>query len=83
MIVAPLQLRAEISATSGFVSPDEIRLRFSGATSSVYRREVPQYGTLLREPASLANSVESTRPGQFNGARIEQVMRHLERRAAE
>ena len=83
MFDAPLQVRAEASATSGFVSPNEIRLRFSGAMSSMYRQAVPQYGALLREPASLANSAESERLGQFKGARIEQVMRHLERRAAE
>lgn len=30
-----------------FVSPDEIRSRFSQAMSDMYRLEVPQYGTLL------------------------------------
>ena len=29
------------------VAPDAIRSRFSGAMSEMYRREVPQYGTLL------------------------------------
>ncbi|KQT85291.1 VOC family protein [Aurantimonas sp. Leaf443] len=32
---------------SPFVSPDEIRTRFSQAMSLMYRDEVPQYGTLL------------------------------------
>ena len=30
-----------------FVSPDEIRTRFSRAMSDMYREEVPQYGTLM------------------------------------
>src|SRR5690606_17791856 len=30
-----------------FISPDEIRSRFSHALSDMYRAEVPQYGTLL------------------------------------
>ncbi len=30
-----------------FVSPDEIRSRFSRAMSDMYREEVPQYGTLM------------------------------------
>ena len=33
--------------SSQFVSPDEIRTRFSQAMSDMYRLEVPQYGTLL------------------------------------
>lgn len=33
--------------SSQFVSPDEIRTRFSQAMSDMYRHEVPQYGTLL------------------------------------
>lgn len=33
--------------SSAFVSPDEIRSRFSRAMSDMYRSEVPQYGTLL------------------------------------
>lgn len=33
-------------ATPRFVSPDEIRVAFSRAMSDMYRREVPQYGTL-------------------------------------
>ncbi len=32
---------------STFVSPDEIRTRFSRAMSDMYRAEVPQYGTLM------------------------------------
>jgi len=30
-----------------FISPDEIRTRFSGVMSDMYRAEVPQYGALL------------------------------------
>ncbi|KAL9572632.1 hypothetical protein ACKAV7_003233 [Fusarium commune] len=30
------------------VSPDAIRAMFASALSSMYRREVPQYGTLLK-----------------------------------
>ncbi|NPC58338.1 2-oxoadipate dioxygenase/decarboxylase HglS [Caenimonas soli] len=56
-----------------FVTSDEIRTSFSGAMSGMYRREVPQYGTLLdlvaevnaaallRERALLANPAESAR----------------------
>lgn len=33
---------------TNFVSPDEIRARFSQAMSQMYRQEVPQYGTLLK-----------------------------------
>ena len=32
--------------SSNFVSPDDIRTRFSAAMSAMYRDEVPQYGTL-------------------------------------
>ncbi|MDR0225381.1 MAG: VOC family protein [Burkholderiaceae bacterium] len=35
------------TSTSVFVSSDEIRARFSGAMSEMYRKEVPQYGTLI------------------------------------
>ncbi|WP_034295833.1 VOC family protein [Herbaspirillum sp. RV1423] len=33
--------------TPNFISPDEIRAKFSMAMSGMYRAEVPQYGTLL------------------------------------
>ena len=33
--------------TTPFVSPDEIRSRFARAMSTMYRTEVPQYGTLV------------------------------------
>ncbi|MCB1840991.1 MAG: DUF1338 family protein, partial [Alphaproteobacteria bacterium] len=33
--------------TQGFVTPDELRARFSRAMSEMYRKEVPAYGTLL------------------------------------
>ncbi|THT99046.1 VOC family protein [Lampropedia puyangensis] len=33
--------------SGSFVSPDEVRTRFSRAMSDMYRDEVPQYGTLL------------------------------------
>jgi uncharacterized glyoxalase superfamily metalloenzyme YdcJ len=34
-------------AKNELVSPDDIRSRFSAAMSDMYRREVPQYGTLM------------------------------------
>lgn len=70
---ATLKELTEPDATSGFVTPDEIRTRFSSAMSGMYRQEVPQYGTLLdlvaevnaaalaREPSLLASSTESAR----------------------
>lgn len=39
--------RSPSNATPVFATPDEIRARFSAAMSSMYRQEVPQYGTLL------------------------------------
>lgn len=36
-----------MTSHSTFVSPDEIRTRFSRAMSDMYRAEVPQYGTLM------------------------------------
>ncbi len=36
-----------MSASSSFVSPDEIRGRFARAMSAMYRDEVPQYGDLV------------------------------------
>jgi uncharacterized glyoxalase superfamily metalloenzyme YdcJ len=47
MIDTPWPTRAEPQLTAGFVTPDEIRTRFSSAMSAMYRQEVPQYGTLL------------------------------------
>jgi uncharacterized glyoxalase superfamily metalloenzyme YdcJ len=38
---------------SNFVSTDEIRARFSGAMSDMYRQEVPQYGALLQLVADI------------------------------
>ncbi|GAA3897363.1 VOC family protein [Halomonas cibimaris] len=32
---------------SQWISPDQIRARFAGAMSAMYRREVPQYGALI------------------------------------
>lgn len=40
-------------STQTFVSPDEIRTRFSSAMSKMYREEVPQYGTLLELVADI------------------------------
>ncbi|WP_062226477.1 2-oxoadipate dioxygenase/decarboxylase HglS [Aureimonas frigidaquae] len=36
-----------MAALAHFVSPDDIRTRFSRAMSDMYRTEVPQYGTLM------------------------------------
>jgi uncharacterized glyoxalase superfamily metalloenzyme YdcJ len=69
----PLNESAEPGANPGWVTPDEIRSRFSSAMSAMYRQEVPQYGTLLdlvaevnaaalrREPALLSGPAESAR----------------------
>lgn len=39
-----------------FVSPDEIRARFSAAMSAMYRAEVPAYGTLIELVAGINSS---------------------------
>jgi uncharacterized glyoxalase superfamily metalloenzyme YdcJ/FAD/FMN-containing dehydrogenase len=73
MIGLSLNAQTESNANPVFVTPDEIRTRFSAAMSGMYRQEVPQYGTLLdlvaevnaaalvREPELLANPAESSR----------------------
>jgi uncharacterized glyoxalase superfamily metalloenzyme YdcJ len=73
MTDTPVKERPNTGATSDFVTPDEIRTRFSSAMSRMYRQEVPQYGTLLdlvaevnaaalaREPALVASSADSAR----------------------
>jgi uncharacterized glyoxalase superfamily metalloenzyme YdcJ len=73
MILTPLSERAESDANQVFVTPDEIRARFSSAMSNMYRQEVPQYGTLLdlvadvnasalqHQPQLLANPADSSR----------------------
>jgi uncharacterized glyoxalase superfamily metalloenzyme YdcJ len=45
-----------------FVSPDEIRTRFSQAMSDMYRQEVPQYGTLLDLVADINAEVLAADP---------------------
>jgi uncharacterized glyoxalase superfamily metalloenzyme YdcJ len=49
--------------SSTFVSPDEIRSRFSQAMSDMYRLEVPQYGTLLDLVADVNAKVLAADPG--------------------
>lgn len=48
--------------TDDFVSPDEIRARFSRAMSDMYRQEVPLYGTLLELVAQVNQSVLECQP---------------------
>ncbi|QEI07136.1 VOC family protein [Pigmentiphaga aceris] len=48
--------------SSQFVSPDEIRTRFSQAMSDMYRQEVPQYGTLLELVADVNAEVLAADP---------------------
>jgi len=38
---------ADVATDIGFTHPDVIRARFAHAISNMYRREVPQYGTLV------------------------------------
>ncbi|WP_407313603.1 VOC family protein [Pseudomonas sp. nanlin1] len=49
-------------STPGFVSPDAIRARFSQAMSSMYREEVPLYGSLLELVAEVNAQVIAERP---------------------
>jgi uncharacterized glyoxalase superfamily metalloenzyme YdcJ len=46
----------------GFVSPDEIRARFSRAMSDMYKSEVPLYGTLLDLVAETNKTVMEASP---------------------
>lgn len=46
-----------------FASPDAIRSRFSSAMSEMYRREVPQYGTLLDLVADINATHLANAPG--------------------
>lgn len=52
-----------MNATPRFVSPDEIRVAFSRAMSDMYRREVPQYGTLSELVAEINAGVLRDDPG--------------------
>ncbi|MDG9883924.1 VOC family protein [Pseudomonas sp. GD04058] len=45
-----------------FVSPDHIRARFSAAMSSMYKEEVPLYGTLLKLVSEVNRQVLEMRP---------------------
>lgn len=45
-----------------FVSPDHIRARFSAAMSSMYKEEVPLYGTLLKLVSEVNRQVLKMRP---------------------
>ena len=45
-----------------FVSPDEVRARFSSAMSDMYRKEVPKYGVLLDLVADVNASVLKANP---------------------
>lgn len=45
-----------------FVSPDHIRARFSAAISSMYKEEVPLYGTLLKLVSEVNRQVLEMRP---------------------
>lgn len=55
--------------TSTMVCPDEIRTRFSSAMSTMYRTEVPQYGTLLELVADINAAYLKAHP------EVEQAMR--------
>lgn len=46
----------------GFVSPDEIRARFSSAMSDMYKTEVPLYGTLLQLVADINDKEMAEKP---------------------
>ncbi|WP_044873971.1 VOC family protein [Pseudomonas sp. LFM046] len=46
----------------GFVSPDDIRARFSSAMSDLYKTEVPLYGTLLQLVADINDKVMAEAP---------------------
>ncbi len=52
-----------IMSTNDFVSTDEIRTRFSTTVSSMYRREVPPYGTLLDIVSNINNATLDAQPG--------------------
>lgn len=59
---------------TNLVSSDDIRARFSAAVSSMFRREVPQYGALLDVVASV-NRAAPASPHDDSPARLE-VERH-------
>lgn len=48
--------------SKSFVSPDDIRARFSRAMSAMYRTEVPAYGTLLELVADVNKNVLQSNP---------------------
>ena len=48
--------------TNSFISPDDIRARFSRAMSEMYRKEVPAYGTLLDLVRDVNDRVLATDP---------------------
>ena len=52
-----------MTSMQSFASPDQIRSWFSSAMSEMYRREVPQYGTLLSLVAEI-NQAVLDRPDQ-------------------
>lgn len=73
MTSPPLRKRLHQEQSEALEAPDVIRARFSDALSSMYREEVPQYGTLLelvadinaaavrRDPSLLAQGPTSAR----------------------
>lgn len=52
---------AMMLSENDFVSSDEVRTRFSAAMSDMYRREVPQYGTLLSLVADVNDAMHEGR----------------------
>jgi len=67
---------------SAFVSPDEIRTRFSSALSRMYRAEVPQYGTLLDLVAQVNAQALAREPALLAGGAAEAARLDIERHGA-
>lgn len=54
----------------GFVSPDDIRARFSRAMSDLYKQEVPLYGTLLELVAEVNEAALAHSPALGDSLRL-------------
>lgn len=76
MIDTTVKQRAEPGATSGFITPDEIRTRFSNAMSRMYREEVPQYGTLLDLVAEVNAAALLSKPALLTSSARLEIERH-------
>ena len=61
---------------SDTISPDEARASFAASLSEMYRKEIPQYGTLLELVSKINGKVNEERPSYQDPLKRVEVERH-------